>query len=774
MEIKLKSDKSHKKCNLQGIKGLPLRLTSMALGLVLLTGCNTSKSNTDMENIEEDESSISYSDLDDSSKEPYYTIDSEPQETIEEEDEDIIPSDIDLDEVVDVGEYFAGNLTCWFEGKKTVLDTKFYDKNGEEIESKDKMTVRELLKIRKIGGIDVSEHNCDWLNYCMNLEELTLVGSSEKKELVNVKGENLKKLKKLTIYDTLSEENSKFIYKLPNLKTLEAGYGTKWDFEKLKELKTLKKLTFNTRYNYIDKNDDIWGIYYDYIDFRQFAYLDNLKIYGSDYDLPIYLSNDDIQYLKDANVNIIYVNLGTDKEVPIDEAEQLKENNDKLDEMVKELNLEEDATDDEKLHAIVEYMLTNYSYDPNISYKNSIGESLSQDDYDKFYGKEETYGHLYGFLKNKKKTLICANFTAGVRALGHRVDLEAHRLDVIGRHTYSMVKVDDAYYYVDLAFLEPEWENTPSGYLSADEVFDFDSVKLDDYAENFDWYKADPTEYPGINDKSSVSFKDHDDPLVQIEIDYAENHKKIEEAKEDIKETTESEIEPEITNESDTNSEIESEMTNESDTNSKTESEMTSESDTNSEIESEMTSESDTNSETESELTSKSEREIKKEAYIKELREYLDEYILASENSEDELYDQRFIEKSNELYLRMEKDNIAFTEEDKRIIVLSGFIRDDELVNYLNDRYKVYEEENEKELMNKKIPIKLGGKIIITSIGALLGTFAGISTLKKYKNKNKRKINTNAINNINYYNYNNNNNNNYSNNYRNNNQRRHR
>lgn len=801
MAIKLKSDKSHKRCSLQGIKGkgLPIRLTSITLGLVLLTGCNASnnKSNDEYEH-KKDETTYSYTDSDSSSKreeqyEPTVKEDetTESQEIVEEQDEDIIPSDIDLDEVIDVGEYWNGNLHLSFFNKD--LDCFFYDKNGEIIEPKEKMTVRELLEIRKIGGIDVSAHNCDWLNYCMNLEELTLLNECKKDELANVKGENLKKLKKLDIYGDLQKKDLKFIFDIPNLEKLDLVGQILCDFEKIKDIKSLKDLTINTQYAVFDKKGDYWySSYYDYIDFRQFSNLDNLNIIGSDYMLPIYLSSDDIKYLQDENVNITYKKNYTNEEMKIDDAKTLKENNDLLDEMVKELNLAEDATDEQKLHAIVEYLLTEYTYDPDMHDRFAYIKYTSEEEwpklYAKFYGKDETYGHLYAILKEKKdekknddkeKTVICANFAAGVRALGHRVGLEAHQLDVIDYHSFNMVKVEDAYYYVDLAYLEPNGISTPEGWLSADEVFDFDSIKYDEYAGDFGWYMADPTSYPNIGDN------DHNVKDYPIEIDLEENHKLIEEAKKKKKEEEEekarqeaekteskSDTDSQSDTESKSDTDSESSTDSNSDVDSKIDAESEADADSKNDIDSEASTESksDTDSETEtdskSDVESKSETEIKSEAdkkeeeFMNELMGYIDEYwgavdeYYVEDETEYDLLSEELNRKVEDLFIRMEKENIHFSDENRLKIMVLSFVNDEELADYLVDQY-AKREEAEQDLTNKKVPVKVNGKILVVSGAALAGILMGLGILKKSKDKKVVKNNyssygNGSINNRNY------------------------
>ena len=71
------------------------------------------------------------------------------------------------------------------------------------------------------------------------------------------------------------------------------------------------------------------------------------------YDIPVYFSIDDINGLKEAGVQVMAKDPDTLVYVC-----------NKIGEIVESLNIPEDATDKEKLDAIMIYILSNYSYDP--------------------------------------------------------------------------------------------------------------------------------------------------------------------------------------------------------------------------------------------------------------------------------------------------------------------------------------------------------------------------------------------------------------------------
>jgi hypothetical protein len=194
--------------------------------------------------------------------------------------------------------------------------------------------------------------------------------------------------------------------------------------------------------------------------------LDSLSLNGKPYDIAIYFSSDIIDELKSNGVTIIADNL-----------QKIEDIDRQIDDIVTSLNVDENATEQEKLNAVLTYVLTEFSYDPEIADLLARGE---EHDSSAFY--EE--GALDAAMTNE--TQICGNYAAMTTALLRRLGVEVYSLtstehDSVN-HAWNAVKIGDYYYFVDACWLDNDY--TP-------EYFANNYTRV---IGNLTWYLVDPTD----------------------------------------------------------------------------------------------------------------------------------------------------------------------------------------------------------------------------------------------------------------------------------------
>ena len=330
-----------------------------------------------------------------------------------------------------------------------------------------------------VGDVDLS-----WLNYCTNLKYLYLYGDIIQYTDDILGFDNIDTIILTTRYgeEIMDLRNCGFINHCPTLKTL--SISGLYDAEQLYGL-NVKHLSLDVKETHT-------------VDFKKLDFLDELTLYGGAYDIAIYLSNDDIDYLESKDVKISF---GTIDNVDID---QIREINDKLDEIVESLGLDENATDEEKIRAVLIYVLSNLEYD---EYASECQEKGINYDHDPFYQDGELYGALEG------ESQICGNYAALTSALLHRLGVDVYFV-TSDSHAWNLVEVDGEWYYFDSTWLdddkvtvwEEKWEDIPGGKtltitpvtLTVEEVLaSGDQEGLDQLL----WYKVVPSDYKADPDK---------------------------------------------------------------------------------------------------------------------------------------------------------------------------------------------------------------------------------------------------------------------------------
>ena len=368
------------------------------------------------------------------------------------------------DQVIDIPKIFRRDI-CYHLGKSfdddiTVGDLRSIDDN-----------LQLYAPLEDDEDVDLS-----WLNYCSCLKSLSIRGNLYKHMDDVMCLENIETITFSSYYDeTIDLSNCGFLNYCPNLE--EFSIKGACHLEQLYQFKNIKHLCI-----------DISEIYV--VDYKKLDYLEELTIYGDPYNIAICLSNDIIDYLEEKGVKISFGNETN--------MNQIRIINDKLDEIVKGLGLDKNATDDEKINAVLIYVLSNLEYDEEAATLLNAGKSF---DHKKFYQG----GFLYGALE--RKTHICGNFAAFVEALLRRVGVNSFML-VSQNHAWNLVEVEGEYYFYDSAWLDGQVINIsreiikegPNGYTSevTSEVKRVEDILLSEDSEDVDllvWYKVNPADF---------------------------------------------------------------------------------------------------------------------------------------------------------------------------------------------------------------------------------------------------------------------------------------
>ena len=358
---------------------------------------------------------------------------------------------------------------------------------------KDEYTVGDLLSLTSLSlPIYNDSSSLDWLNYCTNLEYLTLMVHAEDTELFqDIK--NLPKLKSLDLYalanQSIDEEDFSFL-KNSNLDSISLnGFDV--------ERGILEDLTPNIKSINIFNSDNQDIIQTDFTKFKALEKLDFKTM--KPYDIAIKFSSKDYQMLINRGTNVT----ASDEEV-IDQVIQI---NQKLDEIVEGLSILEDDTDQEKLDKILIYVLENLEYDEEVS-KATENFAKQKELASAFYEG----GYLYAALN--KDTAICGNYAALVSALAYRVNLNSELISS-NTHAWNLVEVENQLYYVDATWLDDKYLYDESKHCEYDEDGNIISVNIsytpikavealkDGKGNQLNWYLEDPLNFPNTSEDFS-------------------------------------------------------------------------------------------------------------------------------------------------------------------------------------------------------------------------------------------------------------------------------
>lgn len=333
------------------------------------------------------------------------------------------------------------------------------------------------------------DQSLDWMNYLRNVENIVIVlHDKNTKAFQDI--EKLSGTKSLTITTLeqaeLTQEDFKFLANSPDIQDLNL-YGLNIEPGILEGLSNLKTLSLA----------NAEGLGFDYVDLQKLTFLDGLDFpLNGVYDLAMILSNSTYKQLTDSGVKITIENQ--------EDLSKLVEINNRLDDIVSSLNVQADATDQEKLDAVLVYVLENLEYDKVVSDMFNNG-TVDNEKVASFYEG----GRLYGALETE--TSICGNYTALTKALLERMGVENYYLSS-SNHAWNLVEVEGNYYYVDSTWLDGKSIQTSTTRKEIDEegreweVTSFDAIKAEDaikngQADQLEWYMVDPLNYTDQTDR---------------------------------------------------------------------------------------------------------------------------------------------------------------------------------------------------------------------------------------------------------------------------------
>lgn len=348
------------------------------------------------------------------------------------------------------------------------------------------ITVADLGKLEKIAFSITSPDDLSWINYCVNLREININFLSKDVDFSQIQSlPNLEKFSLLTsnvVEAEFSESQFGFLHGCPNLHELQLhNLGVEPGF--VESLTQVKELVLNA-------SREISMC----IDFSKLTHLDKIVFPDdSNYEIPIYFTENDYNTLVNAGVTFSSTRGTLDMNQVLEIGRQ-------LDQMVASLGLTDQSTDQEKLDAILVYVLENYSYDQEVSALSSSGEDYGPLS-DTFY----VGGDLYGVF-NKGGNIICGNYSALVEALARRVGLDAHSI-VSKTHAWNIVNIEGENYVVDATWLDGQSAYTLSepdenGTMHYIDTSASETIKSGN-GESLHWYMEKPSDVQAIDENNS-------------------------------------------------------------------------------------------------------------------------------------------------------------------------------------------------------------------------------------------------------------------------------
>lgn len=508
--MNIKSEKKHKKGILKKINDRKkVFLSSLGVSLVLFSGINKFIDNL---------------------KQPVKATDINDTSTVSElSDEELkgVEKDYDPEQIIEGAyETFFGRCVSQEDSylrKKLFRDLYIEDRNNIK-----------LCELQKIPSaiIKTSCGDTSVINYCSNLQYLSIIiDTNTVDSLLKIDPSNLRRLKGLEITGLglvySEEEIEKFFEFLDRFDNLDilfldsyASYNNDRNnkttgyfsyhlpLEKFYNMKHPKKLKLQLN----------WDSKIDYTKFNDVEEL--IFDYNMIYDIPIYLTTEDIEKIERNGTKIsvyqrgIYyengynssdvkdgltlygymncyifsqigrVDVGSSTRF-IDHIEELKEICKRLDDIIDQLDIKDEDSEQNKFDKILLYTIENCTYD-SAAKKSSL-----------LWGSFYRSGYLYGALYSD--TQICGNYAALFQALAYRAKLESYLVNGPG-HLYNLVKLGNRYYYSDPTWADDEFIKTTKGQIiTAEQILSGEESTF--RTENIPWSMEDPNNYPGMGEE---------------------------------------------------------------------------------------------------------------------------------------------------------------------------------------------------------------------------------------------------------------------------------
>ena len=332
--------------------------------------------------------------------------------------------------------------------------------------SEDNLSHIKTITVPYIRGIDYS-----FFNKMINVEEVNFKFYTDEIDLSVIDASlwlkpvdvSLSVANQDTEVTSFNAESLGFLRTIPNIGKLTVGNNDK--------MGDIHSFIINQEFIEGFTNTDTLELYinnesnYNYKDLSNYK---NIILHGKPYDVIMYMNAKQLGELIKNGTNVEY-----------EYATELSNINMSLEQVVNSFNLSENATDKEKLDAILKYTLLNFSYSPVVSSALASG-TLDEVDISCFYEN----GFLDGAFR-EPQAVICGNFAAVVASLCNYLDVDAYMV-LSGDHAFNEVVIDNKPYVVDATWLD----DTYAAGKTAAEVFT--SNEQDIY--NLPYYLSDPKE----------------------------------------------------------------------------------------------------------------------------------------------------------------------------------------------------------------------------------------------------------------------------------------
>ena len=351
---------------------------------------------------------------------------------------------------------------------KPINEIEKIDFNDNRIHFSNEYTKDDLMHASKVTINLLDDKDYSFINEMPNLEELIINDYSKDNNLDEIDGINFQNqiniiINKMDMQSSFTENKFLFLKDIPYINSLELNNSPNIESRFLESLTNVHNLTLD-----VDK--------YFCMNFKDLYFLESLYIKGKPYNISMFLSKDDLFLLSEAGVKF-----------ETDDIESLTKITSKIDNIVRNLKIDKNDTDSNKVDKVITYVINNSDYSEEV--KNNISD-LSKVDFNQFYGG----GYLTGFLINNSQ--ICGNYTAAVTSILHSLDIECYNM-FSNNHCWNIIKLDGEFYYFDPTLLDSTTVNLllskeDNIVLTSEEIFNNQEYSY--LKEYFSWYKVNPKE----------------------------------------------------------------------------------------------------------------------------------------------------------------------------------------------------------------------------------------------------------------------------------------
>lgn len=297
--------------------------------------------------------------------------------------------------------------------------------------------------------LSLEDESIEWLDNYSDIESLTIRCNSD----FDNKKDEIEKLKDCNF---------------DNLKTLEidiAGYREVFDkktFSFIKNCKNLKELSLNIAYvdkDFIESLSDLEILEFHnpsfdmVLDYSKFSNLKELRFYNINrFDLAMYLSNKDIEYLMDKDIKI--------KTNGINFVESTIKINNEIDRIIEEIGINPKDSHRDKYDKLTYYIVNNLQYD----------QLLNENGYNKFIGENFKPFYDFGYLTGAlffPESCICGNYAALFQIISNRIGLDT-KFVYSKNHAWNITNISEdydnksIYTYTDTCWLDRQLEGKDS------------------------------------------------------------------------------------------------------------------------------------------------------------------------------------------------------------------------------------------------------------------------------------------------------------------------